>query len=123
MTFGLLLGDALGASLCLLVFALVPPRPALASVVGRWERQRARQAAVVELDVDDTSRLIGAQRNRHLARLAAAGEQSRTGRDPRGAGAARRADQHGHRDRRRHRERARPPRVATVPPRTHALPR
>ena len=55
MTFGLLLGAALGASLCLLVFALVPPRPALASVVGRWERQRARQAAVVELDVDDTS--------------------------------------------------------------------
>lgn len=55
MTFGLLLGAALGASLCLLVFALVPPRPALASVVGRWERQRARQAAVVELDVDDSS--------------------------------------------------------------------
>lgn len=55
MTFGLLLGAALGASLCLLVFALVPPRPALASVVGRWERQRARQAAVVELDVHDTS--------------------------------------------------------------------
>lgn len=55
MTFGLLLGAALGGSLCLLVFALVPPRPALASVVGRWERQRARQAAIVELDVDDTS--------------------------------------------------------------------
>ena len=55
MTFGLFLGAALGASLCLLVFALVPPRPALASVVGRWERQRARQAAVVELDVDDSS--------------------------------------------------------------------
>lgn len=55
MTFGLLLGAALGASLCLLVFALVPPRPALASVVARWERQRARQAAVVELDGDDTS--------------------------------------------------------------------
>lgn len=55
MTFGLLLGAALGASMCLLVFALVPPRPALASVVGRWERQRARQAAIVELHVDDTS--------------------------------------------------------------------
>lgn len=55
MTFGLLLGAALGASLCLLVFALVPPRLALASVVGRWERQRARQAAVVMHDVDDTS--------------------------------------------------------------------
>ena len=55
MTFGLLLGAALGASLCLLVFALVPPRPALSSIVGRWERQRARQAAIVELNVDDTS--------------------------------------------------------------------
>ena len=56
MTLGLLLGAGLGASLCLLVYALVPPRPALASVVGKWERQRANQAAVVELDVDDTSR-------------------------------------------------------------------
>jgi len=55
MTFGLFLGAALGASLCSLVFALVPPRPALASVVSRWERQRARQSAVVDLNVDDTS--------------------------------------------------------------------
>ena len=44
MTPGLLLGAALGGALCLLVYALVPPRPQLASVVGRWERQRARQA-------------------------------------------------------------------------------
>ena len=55
MTLGMLLGAALGASLCLLVFALVPPRPSLAGAVGRWERQRARQATLVELDVDDTS--------------------------------------------------------------------
>jgi tight adherence protein C len=42
MTSGLLLGAALGASLCLLVFALAPPRPRLAQVVNRWERQQAR---------------------------------------------------------------------------------
>jgi hypothetical protein len=46
MTLGLFLGAALGASVCLLVFALVPPRPALATVVARWERQRARHALV-----------------------------------------------------------------------------
>ena len=56
MTLGLLLGAALGGSLCLLVYALVPPRPALASVVGRWERQRAQQAAVIEQGVDQDSR-------------------------------------------------------------------
>ena len=55
MTFGLLLGAALGASLCLLVFALVPPRPALASAVSKWERQREQRAAIVEADVDATS--------------------------------------------------------------------
>jgi len=52
MTAGLLLGCGLGAALCLLVFALVPPRPALASVVGRWERQRARQAATATMSTD-----------------------------------------------------------------------
>lgn len=55
MTTGLLLGCGLGAALCLLVFALVPPRPALASVVGRWERQRARQAATASQSSDDSS--------------------------------------------------------------------
>lgn len=59
MTLGLLLGAALGASLCLLVYALVPPRPALASVVGKWERQRARQAAVVEVRDGDSRRWQG----------------------------------------------------------------
>lgn len=52
MTLGLLLGAALGASLCLLVFALVPPRPALATVVARWERQRARHTPVRSPHVD-----------------------------------------------------------------------
>jgi Flp pilus assembly protein TadB len=45
MTTGVLLGAGLGAALCLLIYALVPPRPQLAAVVGRWERQRARRAA------------------------------------------------------------------------------
>ena len=56
MTAGLLLGCAFGAALCLLVLVLVPPRPALASVVGRWERQRARQTAAASLaGADDSS--------------------------------------------------------------------
>lgn len=55
MTTALLLGGALGAALCLLLFALVPPRPALASVVGRWERQRARQNVVAVLSRKDDS--------------------------------------------------------------------
>lgn len=55
MTAGLLLGCAFGAALCLLVLVLVPPRPALASVVGRWERQRARQAAAASLAGEDDS--------------------------------------------------------------------
>ena len=55
MTAGLLLGCAFGAALCLLVLALVPPRPALASVVGRWERQRARQTAAASLAGADDS--------------------------------------------------------------------
>lgn len=46
MTTGLILGGGLGAALCLLVFALVPPRPAIAGKVGRWERARARQAEI-----------------------------------------------------------------------------
>lgn len=56
MTTGILLGAALGGALCLLVFALVPPRPQLASVVGRWERQRARQAAETTATSVDTWR-------------------------------------------------------------------
>lgn len=55
MTAGLLLGCAFGAAVCLLVLVLVPPRPALASVVGRWERQRARQAAAASLAGEDDS--------------------------------------------------------------------
>lgn len=52
MTLGLVLGCAFGASLCLLLFAVVPPRPALSTVVGRWERQRARQALAVGMSTD-----------------------------------------------------------------------
>src|SRR3954454_24751588 len=55
MTTGLLLGCAFGAALCLLAIVLVPPRPALASVVGRWERQRAREAAAATLAGEDDS--------------------------------------------------------------------
>lgn len=51
MTTGVLLGSVLGASLCALLLALFPPRPALASVVGRWEQQRARQVTTGPLDV------------------------------------------------------------------------
>lgn len=56
MTTGILLGGALGGALCLLVFALVPPRPQLSSVVGRWERQRARQVAAATATSADTWR-------------------------------------------------------------------
>lgn len=49
MTIGLLLGCGLGAAVCLLLFALVPPRPQLASQVNRWERSRSRQAAVTRV--------------------------------------------------------------------------
>ena len=59
MTTGMLLGGALGGALCLLLFALVPPRPQLASVVARWERQRARQAAARDHRSGDDS-LAGA---------------------------------------------------------------
>lgn len=50
MTTGLLLGAALGASLCLLVYTLVPPRTRLATVVGRWDRHQARHSARPQLD-------------------------------------------------------------------------
>ena len=43
MTLGLVLGAALGASLCLLVAAVAPPRPALGRSVERYQQQRAHQ--------------------------------------------------------------------------------
>jgi len=55
VTAGLLLGCAFGAAVCLLLFVLVPPRPALATAVGRWERQRARQTAAASLAGEDDS--------------------------------------------------------------------
>ena len=54
MTTGVLLGAALGGALCLLVYALVPPRPQLATAVARWERQRARQVEATETTSSDT---------------------------------------------------------------------
>lgn len=45
MTTGLVLGCMFGAAVCLLVYALVPPRPQLAPAVRRWERQRAQRLA------------------------------------------------------------------------------
>lgn len=72
MTIGLLLGAALGSSWCLLVFALVPPRPALASVVGRWERQRSRQDDPARFGVGDTGWQSGLAR-RLVAQLAQRG--------------------------------------------------
>lgn len=44
MTIGLLLGCGLGGAVCLLIYALVPPRPQLAQSVRRWERQRTQHA-------------------------------------------------------------------------------
>ncbi len=44
MTTGLILGGLLGAALCALGLSLAPPRPALAVLVGRWEKQRTRRA-------------------------------------------------------------------------------
>ncbi|GAW48034.1 MULTISPECIES: type II secretion system F family protein [unclassified Nocardioides] len=55
MSLGLLLGCSLGAAVCLLIFALVPPRPALSSVVSRWERQRTRVAVAAAPDAGEVS--------------------------------------------------------------------
>ena len=56
MTTGVLLGAALGGALCLLLYALVPPRPQLATAVSRWERQRSRQVEVTTTSVETTGR-------------------------------------------------------------------
>lgn len=53
MTAGLLLGCTFGAAVCLLVLALVPPRPALADTVSRWQRERARQSSSTSESVAD----------------------------------------------------------------------
>lgn len=42
---GLLLGCGLGAAVCLLLYSLVPPRPALATQIARWEQSRPRSNA------------------------------------------------------------------------------
>ncbi len=51
MTTGIVLGCLFGASVCLLVYALVPPRPRLAHAVRRWERQRTQRTAGAPLGV------------------------------------------------------------------------
>jgi tight adherence protein C len=56
MTTGVLLGAALGGALCLLIYALVPPRPQLATAVARWERQRARQITGTTTSTETLSR-------------------------------------------------------------------
>lgn len=69
MTLGLLVGVAFGAAVCLLVYALAPPRPQLAVQVERWERQRARPAASAdESSVEAPIRLVGQRLVALLAR-------------------------------------------------------
>jgi len=55
MNGGLVLGCLFGASVCLLVFALVPPRPALSTSIARWQRARNDQAALPSLQAGDAS--------------------------------------------------------------------
>ncbi|WP_224279709.1 type II secretion system F family protein [Nocardioides lacusdianchii] len=56
MTWGLLLGCVLGGALCLLLFAVVPPRPRLATSVSRWEQGRGRQSVTAAVDQDARER-------------------------------------------------------------------
>lgn len=65
MTTGVLLGAALGGALCLLVYALVPPRPQLATAVSRWERQRSRQVEITTTTAETAGR--GEQLGRWMA--------------------------------------------------------
>jgi tight adherence protein C len=73
MSTGLLLGCALGAALCLLLYAIAPPRTALGTAVSRWERQHPSQPGGSQRhwssSVDITDRVRGA---RWLHRQAAA---------------------------------------------------
>ena len=79
MTLGLVLGAALGASLCLLVAAVAPPRPALGRSVERWQQQRAHQVVQANPERDSDWRdwvgqwLVGqlAQRGISFAKLRA----------------------------------------------------
>ncbi|PVG82116.1 type II secretion system protein [Nocardioides gansuensis] len=70
MTTGLLLGCLLGGSACLFLFALVPPRPRLASAVAKWEQGRARHAGLTAGESDDPRERMGRW---ILARLARRG--------------------------------------------------
>jgi tight adherence protein C len=73
MTTGILLGCLFGASVCVLVYALVPPRPQLAHAVRRWERQRAQrtpsaQLGAVASDLESQQRKLGRWLVTQLAR-------------------------------------------------------
>jgi tight adherence protein C len=56
MTTGLLLGCALGAALCLLLYSLVPPQPSLGATIARWERQREQHNRAALTNRDDSAR-------------------------------------------------------------------
>jgi tight adherence protein C len=64
MTTGVVLGCLFGAAVCLLIYALVPPRPRLATSVRRWERQRAQRAVGGQIgaggfDLESQQRRLG----------------------------------------------------------------
>ena len=50
MSVGLVLGCALGAACCLLLYALVPPRPRLGTRIEQWSRQRSQPTATTGAD-------------------------------------------------------------------------
>lgn len=68
MTLGLLAGAALGGALCLLVYALVPPRPQLAAQVERWERGRGRRQVTTADGAADFQDRVGSWLAREAAR-------------------------------------------------------
>lgn len=68
MTLGLLAGAAFGGALCLLVYALVPPRPQLAAQVERWERGRGRRQVATTDGAGDLQERVGGWLAREAAR-------------------------------------------------------
>ena len=77
MTWGLLLGCLLGGALCLLLFAVVPPRPRLATAVSRWEQGRGRQS-VTAADHQDLRARWGSWLASQLARRGVTFDQVRS---------------------------------------------
>lgn len=78
MTLGLLLGCLLGGAVCLLVLAVVPPRPRLATAVTRWEQGRARHAAAATGDDEDVQERWGRWLRAQLSRRGVTFDQVRT---------------------------------------------